>query len=626
MAVITLVKEKGEPVMLEWLTNLVENTGTHFGTVLHIGAGAGNQLAVYQSLNFENIVAVEPDDILFKKLKLKAKSLNNITIQQTWIADTATEKNAMIFANPRFNSLLPADKILLEHFPNVKATETLQVKTHSFEDLVNRHIKSSDENSNLLVIEVQGYETRLFESCPSATLQLFDWIVVRTSQELLFKDGATSTEIKKCLESQCFELRLNEKNQYPFIEQYYQINKSMLGCRAIEIELVTTNKKSTFYQQELENAKSVINKNEISIEQLVTDKKIAESKYKELFETNKVDYEKLEQLTHEKTDKMVKLQKDVTGKIQVITNRNNELLEVKSIVEKLNTENETLQIQLKELYSSILARDTASEKIQKQLSQTNQRIDKGLQNTVKQIESFIGLQNYLSNGNMAMTYHGWPISSDIALFLVNKMQQNNYDLIIEFGSGTSTVLFAKTIKSEFKNYNDNEMKNLQDNSESHMALSSGLDLPKRIVTFEHNKKYFDKTLAELKHRQLDCLVDLVHAPLVETKVENENYLYYSCENKLAQLATIYAERTAKILVLIDGPPGATGPLARLPAIPMLINYLGKHQIDIVLDDYNRQEEKEIASVWKQLLEKRYIAYEEELIPCEKGAFFCRINP
>lgn len=153
-----------------------------------------------------------------------------------------------------------------------------------------------------------------------------------------------------------------------------------------------------------------------------------------------------------------------------------------------------------------------------------------------------------------------------------------------------------------------------------------LDLPKRVITFEHNKKYFDKTLDVLEGSQLGNLVDLVDAPLIEMQVDDEMYLYYSCEEKLTQLASIYSERVAKILVLVDGPPGVTGPLARLPAVPMLLNLLGKHKIDIVLDDYIRKDEKETAVRWKKQFEKRNITYEEELIPCEKEALFLSVNP
>jgi FkbM family methyltransferase len=254
----------------------------------------------------------------------------------------------------------------------------------------------------------------------------------------------------------------------------------------------------------------------------------------------------------------------------------------------------------------------------------------GFDNSVKQVESFIGVQSYLETGQLAMEYHGWPISSDVALFLLGKVEKNNYDLIIEFGSGTSTQLFAKAINNQVKNqatHIDDDLSFIgRDKTDSSALSTLPLELPNRIVTFEHNKKYHSKTMAELKANKLSHLVDLVHAPLIEMKIENEDYLYYSCETKLSQLASIYAERTARILVLIDGPPGATGPLARLPAIPLLLNYLGKHQLDIVLDDYKRQEEKDTVVRWKKQFEKRYLEYNEEQVQCEKGVFFCRINP
>ncbi len=240
------------------------------------------------------------------------------------------------------------------------------------------------------------------------------------------------------------------------------------------------------------------------------------------------------------------------------------------------------------------------------------------------------MQSYLETGQLAMEYHGWPISSDVALFLLGKVEKNNYDLIIEFGSGTSTQLFAKAINNQLKDQHgkhiDEDLALIgSDKGGTFARPTIHRELPNRIVTFEHNKKYHNKTMAELEANKLSHLVDLVHAPLIEMKIENDDYLYYSCEHKLAQLATIFAERTVKILVLIDGPPGATGPLARLPAVPLLLNYLGKHQFDIVLDDYKRQEEIETVDRWKKQFEKRFLTYNEEVVQCEKGVFFCSLN-
>lgn len=210
--------------MLACLSKLLENTNTPISTVVHIGAGVGSELPIYQDLNCENIFAIKPNEILFEKLKTKAKSYDNVTAQQIWIADTPAERSATIFANPRFNSLLPADKMLLEYFPNVKKLENLKVKTQSFDDLVKSNLEKISTKSNILVLEVQGFEVTLFQNNQAESLQFFNWIVVRTREVELFEGGATTAELKQTLAEQGFELRLSDTSQLPFIEQYYQVN------------------------------------------------------------------------------------------------------------------------------------------------------------------------------------------------------------------------------------------------------------------------------------------------------------------------------------------------------------------------------------------------------------------
>ena len=251
--------------MLAWLTKLLENKATRIGTVIHIGAGVGTELPVYQDLNCGHILAIEPDNILFKKLKTKAKRFDNVTVQQSWVSDSATERSATIFANPRFNSLLPANKMLLEHFPNVKTTETLQVKTQSFDDLVMSHVKQTDDQSNVLVLEVQGFETTLFQNSQAGKLRLFNWILVRTSEHVLFEGGASAEDVKKCLSEQGFELRLSDTGQLPFVEQYYELNTSEIQLKTSKDQLTKMSHEFGIQQQKLaDKNKLVVQKEELS--------------------------------------------------------------------------------------------------------------------------------------------------------------------------------------------------------------------------------------------------------------------------------------------------------------------------------------------------------------------------
>jgi FkbM family methyltransferase len=237
--------------MLAWLAKLLESTDTPIGTVLHIGAGVGAELPLYRDLKCEHVLAIEPDSTLFKKLNAKAKRFHNVSVKQAWIADTAAERNATIFTNPRFNSLLPADNTLLTHFPNVKSNETLTVKTESFDELVTSNIKKTDEGLHLLILDVQGFETVLFKNSPASTLQLFNWIVVRGSDEVLFEGGSNTSEIKQSLTKQGFELRFSERNQLPFVEQYYELNKSIIELNTAKSQLEKLNNQSILEKEML---------------------------------------------------------------------------------------------------------------------------------------------------------------------------------------------------------------------------------------------------------------------------------------------------------------------------------------------------------------------------------------
>ena len=65
-------------------------------------------------------------------------------------------------------------------------------------------------------------------------------------------------------------------------------------------------------------------------------------------------------------------------------------------------------------------------------------------NAVKQVEAYTSLQGYLATGELMPILHGWPISPDFALLLVQLLEQQSFDAIIEFGSG-STLVVARAL-------------------------------------------------------------------------------------------------------------------------------------------------------------------------------------
>jgi len=84
-------------------------------------------------------------------------------------------------------------------------------------------------------------------------------------------------------------------------------------------------------------------------------------------------------------------------------------------------------------------------------------------------------------------------------------------------------------------------------------------------------------------------------------------------------------RPVRLLVLVDGPPGTTNPRARYPALPALLGQLEqcfgegpKLEVNLILDDFERREEREVASAWEALLRDRGIRYRRSELITENG--------
>jgi hypothetical protein len=206
------------------------------------------------------------------------------------------------------------------------------------------------------------------------------------------------------------------------------------------------------------------------------------------------------------------------------------------------------------------------------------RIKREASNSVRQLEAFASLQGYLNAGELMPEVHGWPISPDFAVYLLGLIERRRYDLIIEFGSGTSTLLMAKSC--------------------ARMATRRPEQKVAHQIAFEHLEQFRVKTQELLHSADLLAAVQLVHAPLAPYLAANGNeYSYYRCQEALSELSRRMPAAGLRILLVVDGPPTATGKHARYPAVPVVLDFFKGAQIDVLLDDYIREDEKEIAEIW-----------------------------
>ncbi|MFA1604566.1 hypothetical protein ACDW82_13035 [Alcaligenes faecalis] len=230
-------------------------------------------------------------------------------------------------------------------------------------------------------------------------------------------------------------------------------------------------------------------------------------------------------------------------------------------------------------------------------------------NSVRQVQSYIGLQEYLGAGTLpAFNSQGqsWPVSSDFALFLLQRLELEPYDLVIEFGSGMSTVLVARALAA------------MAERSEA---------VPTLFISFDHLDFYCDQTRQYLRQANVEKSVELVFAPLINWKApDGTSQPYYDCSKALAKLVRVHGVSIRRVLVIVDGPPTAVGPLARYPAGPLVQKYFSKARIDFLMDDYVREEEKKVAQRWLTEMKAAGLTAEITEYKFEKDACLITVLP
>jgi len=150
----------------------------------------------------------------------------------------------------------------------------------------------------------------------------------------------------------------------------------------------------------------------------------------------------------------------------------------------------------------------------------------------------------------------WGFNSDTLSELDYNLNLKKPKLILECGSGISTLILSNFCKE-----------------------SKG-----RLITLEHDEKYYNITLNLLKKYNLDSYVELYLCPLInQPPVYDFDFL--NLKNQKIDF------------VLIDGPPEGTG--GRYNIFPWLMDYLNNNW-EIWLDDGNRKQELEAIEYWKTL--------------------------
>lgn len=157
-------------------------------------------------------------------------------------------------------------------------------------------------------------------------------------------------------------------------------------------------------------------------------------------------------------------------------------------------------------------------------------------------------------------FGGWAADASVVLRLTHIITLARSPLVVECGSGTSTLWLA------------------------YAAQRAG----GRVVALEHEPRFAEMTRRTLTEHGLHEVAEVRDAPLSIVSMDGAEYEWYAPE-ALHDLKDVG-------VVFVDGPPKWVAPDSRYPALPMLSPLLavGAH---VVLDDAFRPGEREVVRRW-----------------------------
>ena len=169
-------------------------------------------------------------------------------------------------------------------------------------------------------------------------------------------------------------------------------------------------------------------------------------------------------------------------------------------------------------------------------------------------------------GELPLDLGGWAADPWLLHNAVRLLIDTRPGLVVECGSGSSTVVLAQCLR----------------------ALGKG-----RVVSIDHDPEYARRTTEMLQQRGLNDVATVITAPLADRELDGGSVRWYD-----AQFEPLI-QGSIDVLV-VDGPPGDTARRARYPAVPLLRRKLAP-ECRILMDDGDRPDEYAIAHAWHALL-------------------------
>lgn len=223
----------------------------------------------------------------------------------------------------------------------------------------------------------------------------------------------------------------------------------------------------------------------------------------------------------------------------------------------------------------------ANAEIRERLTKAERKQARQFKHAPAEIDALLQVHRRLALNDPLPLMGGFALSPRGMLQAIELAGQPSVSLVVECGSGTSTVYLARSLE-----------------------LAGG---ERRLIALEHLPEFVEYGQHALKQHRLDHLAEVRYAPLEPVDIQDASYMWYTT----ASIADVYDID----MLLVDGPPGNTGSLARYPAYPLLRDRLSASAV-ILVDDLYRSDERTMVDLWLQLggiTESRSHTYDQAIL-------------
>ncbi len=186
---------------------------------------------------------------------------------------------------------------------------------------------------------------------------------------------------------------------------------------------------------------------------------------------------------------------------------------------------------------------------------------RGMREQARRSEAILALTMALKPEVPLPVFSGWAVHPTLARLLVTTVFEQRPGMIVECGSGISTLVFAYAVRT----------------------LGHG-----SVVSLEHDPVYAEQTRSWLRVHGVSAWAQVLTVPLVPHRLNGHQWRWYD-------LTTVQFPAPIDLL-FVDGPPGGLQRLSRYPAGPLLAQRLANEAI-MILDDVHRFDERAIVSRW-----------------------------